>query len=106
EVGRPDNLSTGGQRRRLETSQTEIENFQAPISLDEQIAGLDVAVHDFARVRGLQTGAELRDEVDVGRERARRMVGEVIAQWPSLEQFHDDERMTLIFSDIEHGDDI
>src|SRR5690606_39686281 len=63
---------TGGRERHLirDPSDAEVGDLDAPVGRDEQVAGLDVAVHEAGRVGYLQSGCGLRHDVEyaVGRE--------------------------------------
>ncbi len=54
--------------------------FQRAVALDKQVARLDVAMDDAAVVRGLQAGAQLHHERQLGVERRRRFAAQIAGQ--------------------------
>ena len=69
-----------------------------PSSRDEDVRGLDVAVDDAARVRGLERVGNLQRGIEhlIHAERTGR---EVVVERFALQAFHDDERLALLLID-------
>jgi hypothetical protein len=66
---------------------------------NEDVRGLDVAMHDAARMRGVESVGNLDADIEelVYRERA---AGDSLAQSLAFEQFHDEKRLAIMFADI------
>ena len=106
EVGSPDDVPAGGHVRAGQPRDAEIQDLDATIRLQEQVAWLDVPVADSRRARHGQTVADFEHEADLLFDR----------QWPSLEplgqrlplqQLHDDEEASgLVFIDVVDGHDV
>ena len=84
--------------------ESEVEELHDAVVGHEDVGRLDVAVHDEARVRALQTFGHLHGDV----ENARRLA--LSAREPPLhrlafEQFHDDERPAAVVADVEDAAD-
>ena len=85
--------------------QAEVENLQLPTPCDDQILGLDVAVHDASFVRGGKTGRCLGDHRE-GLRRLDRAARQQLAQRSSLDVLHRDEVDAILVADIEDADDV
>ncbi len=77
----------------------EIQNLGLPAIGDENIRGLDVAMHDAFRVRRVEcirdSGAQVQKHFDI-----ERPVIERVLERAPLQKFHGDEGAAAIFADI------
>ena len=98
-------LLTSGRVERPPESQAEVEDLDVPVARDEQVVGLQVAVHDAALVSG---GESLRDLERVVhglllRDRARV---ELPAQGLALQELHRRVRDAVLRSEVEDREDV
>src|SRR5690606_17187962 len=95
-----------GQRHLVgDARDAEVGGLHPPVGRDEQVAGLDVAVHQTGGVRGLQRGGRLRDDVEglVGaqgavalEDRGERLTGD---------ELHDEVGAAVLLAVVEDAGD-
>ena len=104
-----------GQRHRLgrvsalrllkQLGETEVEYLDQAVRPDDDVLGLDVAVHDAQLVGLAERAGYLSREVEYLVER-RDAGGHPVAQRPSLDEFHGDERRPVDLVDLVDGGDV
>ena len=79
--------------------QAEVHHLHVAPLGHENVRGLDIAMHDALRVRGVQRVGDLDPEIDnlVNLEHA---AGQSIVERLAFHPFHDDERLALVFADV------
>ena len=86
-------------------ARAEIENFCRAVARAENVGGLDVAMDDAARVRGVERigdfGGDLQQLLEMDRPARDAML-----QRLAFEEFHHEEGVALIFADIVDGADV
>jgi hypothetical protein len=100
EAGRP--LACSGERNLVgDPGDAEVGDLHPAVRGDQQIARLDVAVHEAGCVRGVQGGGGLRDDVEhpVGGE--HMLAFEDGGERLTRHQLHDEERAALFFAVVE-----
>ena len=70
------------------TGDAEVGDLDHAVAAHQQVAGLDVAVHDPGRVRGGDAGGGLGDDVGGGLGRHRTALGEQLGQRLTVDQLH------------------
>ena len=94
-------LEIGGER-----GETEVGDLGAPLAVDQDVAGLEIAMEDAALVRGAEPGAELARELErlVGGQPAdaAQQRGEVLA----VDVLHRQERLAVDLAEIVHAHDV
>ena len=85
--------------------EAEVHHLHVAALGEEDIRGLDVAMHDALRVRGVERVGDLDADVDnlLDLERAGR---DAIVQCLALHPFHDDERLAIVLADVVDGADV
>ena len=78
-----------GGRRRFLLGKAEVENLHPSVARDEDVLGLQIAVHDAALVRGGQPARDLNRVVDRLERREPFRLLEADAQRVAFEQLHD-----------------
>ena len=79
--------------------QAEVEDLRLAALGDEDVGGLDVAVDDALRVRGVEGVCNLDPEIERDFERERPVVDAVL-QRLAVEELHRDERLALGLADV------
>ena len=79
--------------------ETEVEDLRLPAFRDEDVRGLDVAVHDPPRVRRLERVGDLRPQVEQRLE-LERPGPEPVPQRLAVEELHRDEGLALVLVDV------
>ena len=98
----------GGPARRPEGQglrDPEVEELDAALAGQEDVVGLEVAVHEALRVHGREAPRDLDPE----RDRLRRVDGpapQAPAERLALQELGDDERHAVRLADVEHGDHV
>ena len=84
----------------------EVGEQHAPVGGDEDVAGLDVAVHEAGVVGGVERRRDARADVDrqLGREAGLHV--EELAQALAVDELHDDGLAALVLEDVVDGDDV
>jgi hypothetical protein len=72
------------------------------VARDQQVLGLEIAVHDAGTVRGGEAVRDL-DRVIERQRRWHRAACEPLAQRLALEELEHEVRRTIVLGDIEHG---
>ena len=88
-----------------ELGQTKIQNFCLPAVHEKDIRGLDVAVHDSLRVRGIETVGDLNANL----QQLRYFDGlsfDAMLESFALEQFHGDKGTAFELSDVVDSADV
>ena len=85
--------------------ETEIQNLRVAARIDEKICGLDVAMHDAFRVRGVE---RIRDVDRDGQHRIElhRPIADDVLKRFAFQVFHGDERLAAVLADIVDGANI
>ncbi len=95
----------GGRLGRAHLGEPEVEDLEVPVAGQEEVLGLEVAVHDAARVRGGDAAGELQRPAERGR--GRRPAGaQPVAQRLAFEQLADQERRALVAAEVVDGEDV
>ena len=105
-IGRAQHRAGRGHARIDEAGHAEIENLQQPVALHEQVARLQIAVHDALPVRRRQSLAHLNHEIELAFERGGLRTLQIRGERHALEQLHRDEGAPLILPGIEDRDDV
>ena len=92
--------------RPTEARDAEVENLQNPVVADDDVAGLDVAVHDARAMRVMEAGAEVLHDLKLPRQRRRLVALEERAERFALDVLHRDVRLAFVLADIVDGDDV
>jgi hypothetical protein len=92
-------------RRGGELGDSEVENLEAALLRDEEIARLQVSMDDTFLVSGGDALGELRGVVERERNR-QRPLGEAFAQRRPLEKLEDKKGPALVRADVEDGEDV
>ena len=95
--------AAGADLRQL--GQAEVQDLRLPALGDEDVRGLDVAVDDALRVRGVEGVCNLDREIERDFERQRPVVDPVL-QRLAVEELHRDERLALGLVDVVHRADV
>ena len=80
--------------------EAEVEDLGLAALRDEDVRRLDVAVHDAARVRGLEGIGDLRRRDRAASRACSGPAAEPVPQRLALEQLHGDERLALVLADV------
>jgi hypothetical protein len=82
-----------------ELRQAEVQDFDLSAARDEDVGRLDVAMHDVARMRGLERLGDLDAVVEQLIHRERLAV-DAAPQRLAIEEFHDEERQVAVLADV------
>ena len=85
--------------------QPEVQNLRAPVRSDEDVLGLEIAVHNSALVRGGEAARDLRCVVD-GLTLRERRAPQLLAQRLAFEQLGDDEGRAVVLPNVVDGEDV
>ena len=109
EVGNRAEQDAGLARRRLvgdRPGQSEVGDLDLPVTTDDDVLGLDVAVDDPRRV-GCPERAEDRLEDREGLpRRERRLLVDDVPQRLALDELHHEEDVAVVLALVEDGDDV
>ena len=85
--------------------EAEVHDLHVAPLRQEDVRGLDVAMHDALRVRGVKGVGDLDTEIDnlVNLEHA---AGDAIVEGLALHPLHHDEWLALVFTDVVHRADV
>jgi hypothetical protein len=72
---------------------------------DEKVGGLDVAVNDTFGVSGVEGVGDFDGEREDGLG-FQRSTADLVFQCDAFEEFHSDERLTVLLADIVDGADV
>jgi hypothetical protein len=89
----------------LATRDTEVEHLHHPILANHHVLGLDVAMDEAPFVRRGERSRHVREQGDARRGR-RRSIPDRAAQRVPRDDFHDDERCSLVLADVEDRDHV
>ena len=89
---------------RSQLREAEVENLYAAIFRDEDVFGLEVAMHDALLVRGCQTVRDLNRVFD--RFANRKAALDSIAQCPAVEELHHEIGRTVVRAHVEDRDQV
>lgn len=105
-VDRADDLPGAGDRRvALHLGDAEVREQYPPVGGQQDVARLDVAVHDAGGVRGAQ-GAQHPQPDAGGLGRLQPLaVPDRVGERAALDQLHDDPRPVVVLQHVVHGDD-
>src|SRR5262249_41849369 len=84
--------------RALDLGEAEVEDLHASLRVDDQVAGLQVAMDDPLRVRRLERIGDLDADVEQLVELEAALLG-VLRERLALEELHDDVRTALVLLD-------
>src|SRR5690606_36838420 len=91
-----DGQAGGGDRGLTEgAGDAEIDEIGPAVWADQDVGGLDVAVHQARRVRGVQGGRDLGEDVQGGVRVERAVLGQPRGQVGALDEFHVDEQPSV-----------
>ena len=79
--------------------QAEIENFRVAALGDENVGGLDIAMNDSLRVRGVESIGDFDGEIEKYVE-IERVAADAMLQRHSLHVFHADEHAAFVLADF------
>ena len=96
--GRAGRFGNVAQRQRS-LRQAEIQDLRGPAVHEEDVRGLDVAVHDSLRVRGIQAVGDLDADLQELRN-LDGLDGDAVLEGLAFEQFHRDERPAFELADV------
>jgi hypothetical protein len=85
--------------------EAEVEHLGVAAVGHEDVGGLDVAVHDPARVRSVERVGDLDPELEDLRRR-QRPLPDPLLQRPPLQVLHHQERLALVLADVVDGADV
>ena len=91
--------------RSPELRDSEVENLDQAILGEEQVLGLQVAVHDALLVGGGEAPCDLDGELH-RLARAQRAAGHAVAEGLALQQLRDDIGRAVVLPEIVDGDDV
>src|SRR5271155_201954 len=94
-----------GRRLTHRLRQSEVEDFGVPAHGYENIGGLDVAMHDALRVRGIESVGNFDGEFQRFIFR-QGLAGDAVLERLAVQELHDDERALVLFADFVDGADI
>src|SRR5262249_8718550 len=84
----------------------EVEDLDEPLGADDEIAGLDVAMHDARLVRVREAGADFFDQLEFAIDRQRWTEPEDLDERLAAHVLHGDERKAVLFTDVVDRDDV
>ncbi len=87
-----------------EFCEAEIENFGVAAARDEKIRGLDIAVDNSLRMRGVERVGDFDGNFEEAIE-LHRLAGDYVLQRGAIEKFHGDEGFAVFFADVVDGAD-
>ena len=87
------------------TRQAEVEDLHLPVAGEEEVVGLEVAMHDAAGVRGGESRRHLRGDLE-GLARRQRPGDQALAQGLALEELHRGEGDFAVLAEIEDRQDV
>jgi hypothetical protein len=97
-----DRLAVGHRRTRRHAKAGDLDVTTAR---DQDVAGLDVTMHDTAGVSGVECIGDLRADGDHGR-RLERTSPCVRAECDPVDELHHEEQTAVCFPDVVHGADV
>ena len=89
-----------------DTGDAEIEDLQRAIELQDHVGRLDVAVDDSRPMSERQALAELFENLQLSRDAQHQARANEGLQCFAAHVLHRDERMALVLTDVEDGDDV
>ena len=110
-VDGPDELAGAGQPLRGggvlgEPEVRQVDVVALVAALDEDVAGLDVAVHEAAGVRRVERAPDVGDDLRRARRLQRPLLGDDRPEVGPVDVAHRDEQRARILSRVVHGDDV
>ena len=84
----------------------EVGDLDLPVWADQDVARLDVAVHDAGRVRDRQRFADLADDVHRGLGVQPPLFAQHLPQVPALDELHHDEVQIAVLTGVEDLRDV
>ena len=105
-LDRSHDLAGRGERNLVgDARDAEVGDLHPTVGGDEEVAGLDVAVHESRGVRGLQRGGRLRDDVEGLVAGERPVPLEDRRQGLAGDELHDEERRARLLAVVEDAGD-
>jgi hypothetical protein len=98
-----------GLRERVEACRArdpEVGDLDVATLVEEQVARLDVAVHDPRRVRRVERSRGVREPRERPARLGRPSIRDQVLERPAADVLHDDERARVVLADVEDRDDV
>jgi hypothetical protein len=92
-------------RRGLQLRETEVEQLRVPTRRDEDVRGLDIAVHNGGAMRRIQRIGDVDADPKQFVQR-RHAFSEAFAERFAVEPFHGDERNAVVLEDLVNRADV